>query len=83
MIIADLAADLADLAHPAGKRVNADIYQKLERQLVVPWVHRMYLGGRMSSDGFFRGSHFQGHPATLGVIFWNPVDLPPYSLDLK
>ncbi len=41
---AEQAADLADLRHQrpvfAGEHVNADIYQELLRQHVVPWVQR-------------------------------------------
>jgi hypothetical protein len=62
-------ADLCrQLPVSASEWVNADVYQDLLRQHVVPLAYTTYPDGNTSSGGFSTGPHCQDYLAVLGGI---------------
>jgi hypothetical protein len=68
-----MRAGLADFRHrkpiSAGEQANANAYQKLLRQHVVPWAQRMHYDEKYTSfSGFGTGPHCQDRQTVVGGI---------------
>jgi hypothetical protein len=67
----------------ACKWVNAEVYQDLLRQHVVPWIQQTYPDGNYVFQQAQTAQTTQQFLRETMVEFWTPVDWPPCSPDLN